>query len=181
MRVLAVSGSERSIGGLLTLIKEAGFDASSCLSGSDARRRILDEEWDEIIINYPLLDESGADLARMIEEESGAVCILLARSENVPLLGGLGAIIVEKPIIKPVFFQAMRLGASIRERLRISEKRMMKLESRIEEMRLESKAKCILSLKKGMSEEEGHRYIEKMAMDNRITLREAAYMIVLEE
>ena len=180
MRVLAVSSSGKSLSGLISLIKEAGFEAYPCLSGSDARRKILDEEWDEVVINYPLSDESGAELANMIEEESGAVCIILARSENISMIGS-NAITVEKPIIKPLFFQALRLGLSIRERLAVSEKRIRKLESRIEEMRIESKAKCMLSLKKGMSEEEGHRYIEKMAMDNRITLREAAYSIVLEE
>ena len=82
MRVLAVSGSERSLDGLLALIKEGGIDAYACSSGAEARRRVLDEEWDEVVINYPLQDESGAELARMIGEETGAVCIMLSRSEN---------------------------------------------------------------------------------------------------
>ena len=48
-------------------------------------------------------------------------------------------------------------------------------------MRIESKAKCILARAKGLSEEEGHRYIEKMAMDRRITLRDAACSVIMEE
>ncbi len=181
MRVLAVSGSERSLDGLLALIKEGGIDAYACSSGAEARRRVLDEEWDEVVINYPLQDESGTELARMIGEETGAVCIMLSRSENAAALASSGAIIVEKPIVKVVFFQALRLGLSIRHRLEISEKRIRKLEGRIEEMRIESKAKCILARAKGLSEEEGHRYIEKMAMDRRITLRDAACSVIMEE
>ena len=180
MRVLAVGG-ERSLPSLVALIHEAGCEAVPVASGAEARRRILDEEWDEVVINYPLPDEQGLDLARMVQEESNAICIMLMRSENLPLAGNLGAITVEKPLIKPVFFQALHLGMSIRARLSLSEKRIMKLERRIEEMKLESKAKCALSLRLGLTEEEGHRYMETMAMDKRITLRDAAYSILMEE
>ena len=63
----------------------------------------------------------------------------------------------------------------------LADARIARLERRIEDMKIESKAKCLLSLRRGMSEDQGHREIEKMAMDNRITLRQAAAMILREE
>ena len=185
MRVLAVSGSERSLDGLLALIKEGGIDADSCSSGAEARRRVLDEEWDEVVINYPLSDESGLELARMIQNETSIQVVMLIRSEDMVMIGDelqkAGVITVEKPIIRPVFIQALHLALSIRQRLMLADARIKRLERRIEDMRLESKAKCLLSLRRGMSEEQGHREIEKMAMDMRITLRQAAAMILREE
>ena len=179
MRVLAVSGGERSLASIESLIKEAGGVPYPALSGAQARQR------DEVVINYPLSDESGIELARMIQNETSIQVVMLIRSEDMVMIGDelqkAGVITVEKPIIRPVFIQALHLALSIRQRLMLADARIKRLERRIEDMRLESKAKCLLSLRRGMSEEQGHREIEKMAMDMRITLRQAAAMILREE
>ena len=46
------------------------------------------------------------------------------------------------------------------------------------EIRLVNKAKWALIEKKGMTEEEAHKYIEHMAMDERITRKEAAEKVL---
>ena len=112
MRILAVSGGERSLASIESLIKEAGGIPSPALSGSQARQRVLDEEWDEVIINYPLSDESGLELARMIQDETSIQVVMLIRSEDMIMIGDelqkAGVITVEKPIIRPVFIRSSR-------------------------------------------------------------------------
>ena len=49
-----------------------------------------------------------------------------------------------------------------------------KLKQKIEDIRIIDRAKCILISYLGMSEQEAHRYIEKKAMDMRITKRAVA-------
>ena len=185
MRVLAVSGGERSLDSIRALLREAGFDSCPASSGAQARQKVLDEEWDVVVINYPLPDESGMALMRMIQQETSAEAVMLVRNEDAMLISGeagsCGAITVEKPIVRPVFFQAVHLAASIKERLAVPEEKIRRLERQLEDARIESKAKCILSLRYSLSEEEGHRLITKKAMDERITLRQAAMAILREE
>ena len=50
----------------------------------------------------------------------------------------------------------------------------MRLQDKIEEIRLVSRAKCVLIEVLGMTEPQAHRYLEKQAMDLRCTRREVA-------
>lgn len=181
-RLLAVSSGERSLQSIQSLLKEAGFDSVPAQSAAQARRRVLDEEYDAVVINYPLADEAGLELGRMIMRETSAMVIYLIKNELLLDLGGSfekeGMLTVEKPILKPVLFQTVHLAVSLKQRLRLSEEKIRKLEKRIEELKTVDKAKCALALKRGMSEEEAHKYVERTAMDLRITLRDAAMYIL---
>ena len=180
--ILAVSSGERSLESIQALLKEAGFSSTPAHSAAQARRRVLDEEFDAVVVNYPLSDESGIELGRMIMRETSATVIYLIKNDLRLDLGGTlekeGMLTVEKPILKPVLFQTVHLAVSIKQRLRISEEKIRKLEKRLEELKTVDKAKCALALKRGMTEDEAHKYVEKTAMDLRITLRDAAMHIL---
>lgn len=61
MKILAVAGGEKSANALEALIDEKGeHSVTPSIGASTARRMVLDEEWDTVIINYPLSDEPGA-------------------------------------------------------------------------------------------------------------------------
>ena len=53
-----------------------------------------------------------------------------------------------------------------------------RLEKKIEEMRLVNRAKSILMTEKSMSEPDAHRYIEKTAMDRRVSRGQVAEEII---
>lgn len=181
-RILAVSSGTKSLESIQGLLKEAGFSSSPAQSAAQARRRVLDEEFDAVVINYPLLDEPGIELGRMVMRETSASVIYIIKNDALLDMGGTlereGILTVEKPILKPVFFQTVHLAISLKERLRLSEDKIRKLEKRIEELKTVDKAKCALALKRGMTEEEAHKYVERTAMDLRITLRDAALHIL---
>ena len=50
--------------------------------------------------------------------------------------------------------------------------------SKIEDIRIVDRAKCLLISYLGMSEPQAHKYIEQQAMDKRITKRECADRII---
>ena len=62
----------------------------------------------------------------------------------------------------PLFIFAVRYTAAER------------LEQKIQDIRTIDRAKCLLIQYSGMSEEQAHRYLEKQAMDRRMTRREVA-------
>lgn len=71
------------------------------------------------------------------------------------------------------------LGTTLRA-VRVAREKIRKLLERLRNERVLSEAKCLLSNRKAMSEKEAHRYIERKAMDCRISLSDAAMSIVRE-
>ncbi len=182
MRILAVAASERSAEALTSLLKEKGeYFITPCIGAAAARRLALDEEWDTIIINYPLSDEPGIDLAHMITSSTDSAVIMIMKEELIPIfsndLAKSGILIVSKPVLKPILFQTIRLAETIKERLRAKDLEIKRLEGKLDDARIISKAKCCL-IEKGMKEHEAHKAIERTAMDRRITLRESAVLLL---
>lgn len=67
-----------------------------------------------------------------------------------------------------------------KQRIRKIEEKNKKLLERFKREKLLTEAKCLLAGKRGMSEAEAHSYIEKKAMDRRISLIDAAMSILRE-
>ena len=68
---------------------------------------------------------------------------------------------------------------------RMSRRRMLglrdenvQLQKKIEEIRLVDRAKCVLIQVLSMTEPQAHRYLEKEAMDRRVTRREVAEQVL---
>ena len=182
MRILAVAASERIQEALTSLLREKGeYSITPAIGAAAARRLALDEEWDAVVISYPLSDEDGMDLARMITAETDAAVIMIMREELINIFSAMlsenGILTVSKPILRPILFQTLRLAETIKERLKSKDMEIKRLESRLEDARIISKAKCIM-IEHGMQEMDAHRLIEKTAMDRRITLRESAYLLM---
>lgn len=60
----------------------------------------------------------------------------------------------------------------------MAQKESAKLEKKLEDMKLVSRAKLLLITNLGISEESAHKYIEKEAMDSRLTRVEVAQTII---
>ena len=67
-----------------------------------------------------------------------------------------------------------------REKIRKAEEKNRKLLLRLKNEKLLTEAKCLLAGRRGMSEAEAHSYIEKKAMNCRISLEDAAVGIIRE-
>ena len=156
--------SAASIGSILTL--------SSC---AEARRLLLERDFDLVIIDAPLRDETGESLARHITSKGIAQVILAVSSEHFDAVSNTcekyGVLPISKPINKTVFWSALNLARAAHSRLARIRSENSKLKQKIEEIRIVDRAKCILISNLNMSEQEAHRHIEKQAMDMRTTRR----------
>ena len=181
-RVLVVSTGEKGRAALCGLLQSGGFQKlSTAAAGGDARRTLLESEFDLVVLNAPFPDEFGDDLAAVCAEQSCGV-ILIVKAEQADELAAkvedYGVLVVEKPVNRQLFFQAVRLVLAARRRALGLKRETVRLQDKIEEIRLVSRAKCVLIEVLGMTEPQAHRYIEKQAMDLRCTRREVAQSVL---
>ena len=147
-----------------------------------ARRRLADTEFDIVLINTPLPDDFGMQLAIDICSTSGAGVLLLVKNDHYndvyAKVVGYGVIALSKPTSRQMVAQNLRILCATRERMRRMQEKQATVEEKIKEIRLVNRAKWLLIECLRMTEAEAHRYIEKQAMDLRISKREAAENII---
>ncbi len=171
-RVLLAGGTEKSRELLQALAAPGGWECCKlCHGGGEARRALGEGEWTLLIINTPLGDESGLELAMEAAERTLAAVLLLVKAELAEVVAArverCGVMVVAKPVHKQLFDQALRFALASRSRLAMLQQENRRLEKKLEELRLVDRAKCALIQYRGMTEQEAHRYIEKQAMDTR--------------
>ena len=179
--VLIVSASPQfdavvklSLTGIITI--------DSVKNASAARRRVLERYYDVILMNTPLPDESGEDLALDIAEKSNASVLLVVPQEvyaNIPYrLIDHAICVIPKPSSRNTVDTAIRFLLASQNRIQQLERKTQALEEKNEELRVVSKAKILLVEQKHMTEDEAHRYIGKLAMDNGVSRRRVAERII---
>lgn len=179
--VLIVSASEK----FDQIIKRAvnGYATTDIKkSGLLARRSILERYYDIIVINAPLSDETGEDIALEAVEKLSASVLLVTPNdvmdEVISRVSDAGVLVVGKPSPVGRIDKAVRFIMAIQNKIHERDKKLVAMEEKLEEMRIVSRVKCMLIEKKGISEEEAHRYIGKLAMDNGISRAAAARKIL---
>ena len=154
-------------------------------SGGEARRRMDTNDFEVVIINTPLPDEFGHELGTDAVEKTDAGVILLAKTgtaeQIADKLQDFGVLVLAKPFTGAQFRQAVQIAASSYKRLAVLRTENAKLLDKIAQLRLVDRAKCYLIEKKGYTETDAHRLIEKRAMDTRMSRGEVAQEILEEE
>ncbi len=173
---MIVSSTEKSIAFLTEMLNAASVNQITALqSAGEARRLLLERDFDLVIINAPLRDESGESLSRYIASKGLAQVIFIVKSEYFDAVSavceGDGVLTVSKPVNRAVFWSALKLAGAAQNRLQRMKDENNRLKQKIEDIRIIDRAKCILISHLNMSEQEAHRYIEKQAMDMRAAKR----------
>lgn len=148
-------------------------------SGGQARRLSGSRDFDLIIIDAPLTDESGEALARDLSVKLHCRVILAAPAAHIRFWGlrleDLGIFTISKPLDEESVWTALSTAAAaVSGAARHVDTRYV---SSIEDLRIIAAAKKTL-IKQGMSEPEAHKYLERLAMDMRIRKIEAAKMVI---
>jgi len=181
--LLIVSSSEKGRAFFTELFPPGEFLRTLfAASGKEARRMLLCGEFDLILINAPLEDEYGHELAAQAARSTASAVILAARSDAraVQRAEEDGVFLLQKPVNRAMVYQALRMAAVSRKRFLALWEENRKLTRKLEETRLVDRAKCALIQHGGLSEQEAHRLIEKRAMDQRTAKREIALEILRE-
>lgn len=183
-RIMIVSATQKSHAMLTQFLTSCGVQAKTVAvsSGSEARRALVDGDFDLVLVNTPLPDEFGHELAQTAACDTLAGVILLAKAEVADSVAEKveddGVFVVPKPLSRVLFLQALRMTRAARSRLTGLRKENRRLQQRIENIRLVDRAKCLLIECCSMSEPEAHAYIEQQAMNQRRTKREIAEHII---
>ena len=147
-----------------------------------ARRKLGGDTYSMLIINTPLEDEMGAELAIQAAERTTAGILVLVRQGIYAMaadkLEPYGVIVMPKPFNGEDARRASRLLLATSARLQGMKRATVKLKSQLDELKTVYRAKCVLMQYLGMTEEEAHKYIEKQAMDSRRSRFEVALDVI---
>ena len=181
--VLIVTASDSFVSSVMPLLPVTDYwPVTTVRSVSEARRRIVETDFDIVLINAPLPDDFGMQLAIDICTNSGAGVLLMVKSDLFndiyAKVVSYGVITLSKPTNLQMVAQNLRILCATRERMRQMEAKQATVEEKIEEIRLVNHAKWLLIQCLSMTEPEAHRYIEKQSMDERISKREVAENII---
>ena len=151
-------------------------------SSAEAQRLLAENSYDIVILNTPLSDDFGLRLASYVSSNTTAGVLLLVKSdrytETSAKMLSYGVMTLPKPTSSQMLTQTLGVLCATRERLRQMEEKQLSVEQKMEEIRLVNRAKWLLIETLGMSEAESHRYIEKQAMDLRISKAQVARNII---
>lgn len=183
LSVLIVSASAQADRYLRSLLSAGRF--SPVLNASDAgeaRRLLLERPFDLVIVNTPLPDEFGSQLAIDISDGLTAGVLIFVKEEVFEQVSDkmmdYGVLTLARPGNRQTILQTVQLLASMRMRLRTLEQKTHTLEVKMQEIRLVNRAKWLLIDRLQMSESEAHRYIEKTAMDSCCSKQQIAENII---
>ena len=181
--VLILSSNEKTAESIMSMLpSSAYYPVYTVTSAGEARRELVDKNADLTVINCPLPDEFGSDLAIEISESSTSGVMLFVRAElfdgTCEKVESAGVLTVSKPAGRQTVNQALRLLLASVARLKAYKQKNETLEAKMSDIRIVNRAKLLLVEHLKMSEAEAHRYIEKAAMDGCIKRKDVAEKII---
>jgi len=181
---LIISGTEQGTSFLKEQLDKASLQEIAIKQTvADARMATSQKQYDLILINAPLQDETGEIFARQIASKGESQIIMMVRKEcfdkvqekNEPR----GIMTVAKPISPSTFHTTLTLARTMHHRIRNIQAENQMLKASIEELKMINRAKLSLISQMGMSEPQAHHYLERQAMDMQMTKLEVARRIVM--
>ena len=182
-KALLVSKQSSAVNVLIELLEENSYEVGTVVSDYKSAVEFADDTiYDIVVINSPLIDADGVEAAVRISKETVCGVIMIVQSDKTSEIGNAvidyGVVIVPKPINKMLFKQCIGVVHAARKRYAGLSKENERLKSTLEEAKIINRAKLLLMQYLALSEERAHRYIEKQAMDMRISKIEAARQIL---
>jgi response regulator NasT len=181
--ILIVSSSAKFDDSLLSILINEKYRPIDKVSDiSSARRALLEKDYDIVIINAPLPDEFGTELALDVCEKTSSGVMMFVKSDVYSVVddkvSGYGVLTISRPTTIQTITQSLALLCSTRERLRKMEQKTASIEDKMDEIRIVNHAKWLLIEQLRFSEKEAHKFIEKRAMDRCMSKRAVAEEII---
>lgn len=177
--ILIVSSAAQSIEYLVQMMSEFSPQRTdNAFSVSEARTAASLNDYDLILINTPLKDGFGDGLAQELSGSTNSGIMLFVKNEleakYEQSLMTYGVLVLGKPISRAMFHKAVMLVSAAVSRLRGIKNENDRLQQEVKDIRLINRAKGILMDYLSMTEAQAHKYLEKQAMDLRISKVEVA-------
>jgi len=164
------------------VLSRAGYHVPEvCASGNEAIRRVRQTPPDILLINFEMHDVNGLEVAKIIGDGNLCSVILMIGNEQkgyaLEAIGEHDITLLEKPLNKLAMLNTIDIVLQTRERMVNLSKKLDKAKEDLENRKVIEKAKGIMMRKNYISEGEAYRRIQKMSMDNRVSMREVAERI----
>ncbi len=181
--VLLVSSAPKITAALQSMLSSAHYEpVVVATSASAARKLLIDNEYDIVVVNSPLSDEFGTRFALEARERNSAEMLLITSAdqydETFNRVMENGIVVLSRPMSAPMFKQSLRTLCTMCERMRSMQKKQSSIEEKMAEIRVVNHAKWLLIEYLSMSEADAQHYIEKQAMNSRISKREVAQRVI---
>ncbi len=168
---------------LVEMLAEAGYDVvGQAGDGKEAVSIVRDLQPDLIVmdIKMPVLD--GLSAAEQLAEDRIAPVVMLTAFSQKELVerandAGVMAYVV-KPFTAADLVPAIEVAVSRWAQMRSLESEIADLADRLETRKLVERAKGLLMTQLKITEPEAFRWIQKTAMDRRLSMREVADLVV---
>lgn len=181
-KVLVAGTNDKTFALLQTLLPGSSYDPPlRAGSAGEAKRMALDYAVDIAILNAPMRDEFGTQLALNLARDNVGV-LLLVPGES---LDGVrdqvedeGVMTLSKPLTRQTLEMGLHMITALRGKLLQMDRRNRALQEKMTDIRTVNRAKWLLIEQLRMTESEAHFYIERQAMDTRLSRREVAENII---
>ena len=181
-RVLIAGANDRTFDSLRELLPPDSYEPPlRAGSAGEAKRMLLETDVDLVILNAPLRDEFGTQLALNLAQDNLCVLMLVPAESFDAVCYKVedeGILTLSKPVSRNGLLGAIKLLTAMRGKLRKLDRQNQALQEKMQDIRTVNRAKWLLIEIKRMTENEAHYYIEKQAMDMRLSRREVAEEII---
>lgn len=181
-RVLIAGANDRTFDSLRELLPPDSYEPPlRAGSAGEAKRMLLETDVDLVILNAPLRDEFGTQLALNLSRDNLCVLMLVPAESFDAVCYKVedeGILTLSKPVSRNGLLGAIKLLTAMRGKLRKLDRQNQALQEKMQDIRTVNRAKWLLIEIKRMTENEAHYYIEKQAMDMRLSRREVAENII---
>jgi response regulator NasT len=182
-RAMIVSAGASANEYLALHLAELGYSRPVIVpSAAEARRRMIESDFELIAVNAPLPDEFGHEVCIDAAEKTDAGVVFMVKAAAAEQMSDAvseyGVLLLSKPFNAAMFQQVLHLAIASNRRLQRLRQENVRLQNKLTQLRLVSRAKCCLVEHEHITEAEAHRHIEKLAMDTRRDRSEIAQEIL---
>lgn len=171
---------------LTRFLKACGYyDSVIAVTKKDAQKKLALRSFALILVDLPFCKDTHelSFLLSLQEESSGLVMAFSKQSQYDAVrerVEKFGIFTLKKPLQQDVFQQFLAFAYAFHYRMGKLVQRQDRLVDKIKEIKLVDKAKCLLIENEWKTEEEAHKYIEKTAMNERVTRKVIALRIIAQ-
>lgn len=180
-KILISAGTDKACETFREMLDNGVYEITTATTVTEIRTYDL-EMFSVLFFSLPLADESGIKLIdELAADSSPPVCVMIRQDipdKAVERLIRDNAYILKRPVSRSNITLAAELLSSFYGRSADMRARISELERKNNEMKLMSRAKLLLIEKKGMSENDAHRYILHRAMNRQMSIDEVCREII---
>ena len=179
--ILLICENKKSAEQIISVINDSEIaNVTVCPDISQAQSMFCSNVFHCVVINSPDYTQNHIEFCKYVTGKTAVPIIALIKniSDYEKKLRAASVFIIRKPFSVQSFKDIILNCFSLNLRMIEYEKEESKLMAKLSDLKTISHAKCLLVEKMAISEENAHKFIEKRAMDMRISKAAVSKMII---